>query len=153
MFSKMLGNVKDSSTDENRELVDRVSRMNLTEMRSFINNQIPDFPVDEDGLREVLHKLLDIDEKTSKRYINIDDMDSKIKKGFDLVLNILTNKKITINVVELANDFLEIYKNIIEKYDNENKQIYYTKLRNSIDLAIKQMSAKAELQIKMDVVS
>ena len=156
MFSKMLGRAKEASADENqehKELVAKISKMNLTDMRAYVNNRIPDFPVDEDGLSEVLRKLLEVDEKTSKRYIDIDDMDSKIKKCFDLILSILKNKKITVTAIELANEFLEMSKDIIEKYDKENKQIYNTKLRNSIDLAVKHMSAKAELRIKMDVVS
>ena len=77
MFSKMLGKMKSSSSDnqEKKELIDRISKMNLTDMRAYINNRVPDFPVDEEGLSEVLHKLLEVDEKTSKRYIDIDDMD------------------------------------------------------------------------------
>ncbi len=153
MLSKILGNVKDTSTNENKELVDRISKMNLTDMRFYINNKIPDFFVDEDGLSEVLHRLLKVDKKTSKRYIDVDDIDSKIKKGFDLVLNILINKKITINTIELANEFLQSYKNIIEKYDKENKQIYYTKFKRSIALAIKNMNAKVDLEVKIDVIS
>lgn len=96
MFSKMLGKIKNSSSDENREhreLVDKISKMNLTDMRTYINNRIPDLPVSEDGLSEILYRLLKVDEKTSKRYIEIDDMDSKIKKGLELVLSILSNKK------------------------------------------------------------
>ena len=59
MFSKILGKIKSSSADENQEhqeLVARIFKMNLTDMRSYINNQIPDFHVNEDGLIAVLHK-------------------------------------------------------------------------------------------------
>lgn len=142
-----------SDNQENRELIDRVSKMNLTDMRTYINNRIADYPVDEEGLIEVLHKLLKVDEKTSKRYIDIGDMDSKIKKGFDLVLSILTNKKISVTAIELVNEFSEKSKDIIEKYDKENKQIYYTRFKDSIELAINNMNIKNELQRKMDVIS
>ncbi|WP_373035751.1 hypothetical protein [Sulfurimonas sp.] len=155
MFSNMLGRMKNFSLDknqENKELTDKISKMNLTDMRAYINNRIPDFSVDEDGLNEVLHKLLEINENTSKRYIDIDDMDSKIKKGFDLVLSILTNKKVTVTTIELVNEFLDKSKDIVQKYDKENKQIYYTKFKDAIDLAIEYMNAKAELQRKMDVI-
>ncbi|WP_415397117.1 hypothetical protein [Sulfurimonas sp. CS5] len=155
MFSKILGKMNNSISDnqENRELIDRVSKMNLTDMRTYINNRIADYPVDEEGLIEVLHKLLKVDEKTSKRYIDIGDMDSKIKKGFDLVLSILTNKKISVTAIELVNEFSEKSKDIIEKYDKENKQIYYTRFKDSIELAINNMNIKNELQRKMDVIS
>jgi len=155
MFSNMLGKIKNFSSDENQEkkdLTDKISKMNLTDMRAYINNRIPDFSIDEDGLNEVLHKLLEVNEKTSKRYIEIDDMDSKIKKGFDLVLSILTNKKVTVTTIELVNEFLDKSKDIVQKYDRENKQIYYTKFKDAMELAIKYMNAKAELQRKMDVI-
>lgn len=154
MLSKILGKMNSSLSDnqENRELIDRVSKMNLTDMRTYINNRIADYPVDEEGLIEVLHKLLKVDEKTSKRYIDIDDMDSKIKKCFDLVLSILTNKKISVTAIELVNEFSEKSKDIIEKYDKENKQIYYTRFKDSIDLAINNMNIKNELQRKMNVI-
>lgn len=155
MFSNMLGKMKGSSSDENqenKELINRISKMNLTDMRAYINNRIPDFSVDEDGLNEILHKLLEVNEKTSKRYIEIDDMDSKIKKGFDLVLSILTNKKVTVTTIELVNEFLDKSKDIVQKYDKENKQIYYTKFKDAMELAIKYMNAKAELQRKMGII-
>ncbi|NOR57656.1 MAG: hypothetical protein GQ474_03950 [Sulfurimonas sp.] len=154
MFSKMLGKMKSSSSDnqENRELIDRISKMNLTDMRAYINNRVPDFPVDEEGLSEVLHKLLEVDEKTSKRYIDIDDMDSKIKKGFDLILVILKNKKITVTTIELVNEYLELSRDIVQKYDKDNKQIYCTKFKDSIALAVDNMNAKSELQRKMGVI-
>jgi hypothetical protein len=154
MFSKILGKIKNNSDDnqENRELVDRISKMNLTEMRAYINNRIPDFPVDEKGLIEILNKLLKVDEKTSKRYIDINDMDIKIKKGFDLIISILTNKKVTVTSIELVNEFLENSRDIVQKYDKENKQIYSTRFKDSIDLAINSMNKKSELQRKMDVI-
>ncbi|WP_373001827.1 hypothetical protein [Sulfurimonas sp.] len=154
MFSKMLGKMKSSSSDnqENRELVDRISKMNLTDMRAYINNRVPNFPVNEEGLIEVLHKLLEVDEKTSKRYIDIDDNDSKIKKGFDLIISVLTNKKVTVTSIELVTEFLDKSRDIIQKYDKENKQIYCTKFKDSITLAIDNMNAKSELQRKMDFI-
>jgi len=137
---------------KSRDLVDRISRMNLSDMRVYINNRIPDFPVEEEGLIEILHKLLEVDEKTSKRYIEIGDMDSKIKKGFDLVISILTNKKVSVTIIELVNDFFEKSKDIIEKYDKENKQIYFSKFKDAIDLAIENMNARSEFQKKMGVI-
>jgi len=156
MFSKILGKIKGEASDknlDNKELVAKISKMNLTDLRTYINNRIVDFPVDEDGLSEVMHKLLKVDEKTSKRYIEIDDMDSKIKKGFDLILSILTNKKITVATIELVNKFLEMSQDIIEKYDKDHKQIYSTKFKDSMKLAVEEITAKVELKRKMNIIS
>lgn len=155
MFSKILGKINNSIDDENQEqkvLIDRISKMNLTDMRAYINNRIPDFQINEDGLIEVLNKLLEVNEKTSKRYIDIDDMDSKIKKGFDLILSTLTNKKVTVLSIELVIKYLETSKDIIEKYDKDNKQIYYTKFKDTIALAVKNMNTRTELQRKNELI-
>jgi hypothetical protein len=155
MFSKILGNMKSSSSEENhekKELIVKIAKMNLTEMRTYINNRIVDNPVCEYGLSEILNKLLKVDNKTSKRYINIDDMDSKKKKGFDLVLSILTNKKITVEAIELANEFLKVYTDIIDKYDIDYKEIYSVRFKDAIILAVDDMNAKSELHKKMNLI-
>ncbi|EDZ63645.1 hypothetical protein SMGD1_1252 [Sulfurimonas gotlandica GD1] len=155
MFSKILGKMKSFSSDKNqehRDLVEKISKMNLTDMRAYINNRVPDLQVNEDGLIVILNKLLEVDEKTSKRYIEIDDMDSKIKNGFDLVLSILTNKKVTVSSIELVNEFLEKSRDIIQKYDTENKQIYCSKFKDSISLAVRNMNAKSEFKNKLNVI-
>ncbi|MDD2449038.1 MAG: hypothetical protein PHG10_05180 [Sulfurimonas sp.] len=155
MFSNMLGKIGISTNDEEKmhnELVERISKMNLTDMRSYINNRISDLPVSEDGLKEVLKRLLEVDEKTDKRYIDIEDMDSKIRKGLDLIINILANKKITIEAIEVAIELFEASKEIIEKYDNDNKQIYHSKIRDSLNKAIETMNMKSEIQRKMGVI-
>nr|WP_321267264.1 hypothetical protein [uncultured Sulfurimonas sp.] len=155
MFSKILGKIKNSSDEENEEqknLVEKISKMNLTDMRIYVNNKIPNFQVCEDGLIEILNKLLEVDAKTSKRYIDISDNDSKIKKCFDLVLIILTNKKITITAIELVNQFIENSKEIIQKFDQENKQIYSSKFKNHMDLALNNINTRSEMQRKMGVI-
>lgn len=147
--------MKSFSSDKNqehRDLVEKISKMNLTDMRAYINNRVPDLQVNEDGLIVILNKLLEVDEKTSKRYIEIDDMDSKIKNGFDLVLSILTNKKVTVSSIELVNEFLEKSRDIIQKYDTENKQIYCSKFKDSISLAVRNMNAKSEFKNKLNVI-
>ncbi len=155
MFSKILGKIKGDGGDENqeqKELDTKISKMNLTDMKAYINNRVPDLPIDEDGLSEVVRRLLKVDEKTSKRYIEINDMDSKIRKGFELILSILSNKKITVITIELVNEFLEMSKDIIENYDKEHKQIYASRFKDSLGLAVDGMNAQAELKRKMDVI-
>ncbi|MEA1892571.1 MAG: hypothetical protein U9N33_07670 [Campylobacterota bacterium] len=155
MFSKLLGKTKDKESTQDKqhkELVAKIAVMNLTDMKTYINNRIPDCSVDEDGLREVMHKLLEVNKKTSKRYIEIDDMDSKKRKGFDLVLNILSHKNITVTAIEQINEFLEKNRDIIEKFDQDNKQIYDSKFKDALGLAVDGINAKAELKRKMKVI-
>ena len=152
MFSNILGKISGNDSSQNKELIEKISKMNLVDMKTYINNRIPEFFVDEDGLSEIMRKLIRVDANTDKRYIEINSIDSKIKKCFDLVLTILINKKITITTIELVNEFVETYKDIIEKYDKENKQIYSSKFQNAINLAINDISKMADLKRKMEVV-
>ncbi len=155
MFGKLLGKIKGESGDEgheNSELIAKISKMNLTDMKAYINNRVPDFQIDEDGLSEVMRKLLKLDEKTSKRYVEIDDMDSKIKKGFELILVILVNKKITVTTIELVTEFLDMSKDIIEKYDKEHKQIYDSRFKEALSTAVDIVNTHAEITRKNSVI-
>jgi len=155
MFGKLLGKIKGESGDEgheNSELIAKISKMNLTDMKAYINNRVPDFQIDEDGLSEVMRKLLKLDEKTSKRYVEIDDMDSKIKKGLELILVILVNKKITVTTIELVTEFLDMSKDIIEKYDKEHKQIYDSRFKEALSTAVDIVNTHAEITRKNSVI-
>ena len=149
MFGNLLGKKKETNDNE---LVNKIANMNITELKSYINNKVLNFEVDENGLCEVMKKLLKLDEKTSKRYIEIDDMDTKIKKGFNLVLSILSHKKITVEAVELVQKFVEMSKDIIENYDKQNKDIFASRFNDGLQNAINIINAQAEIQKKMNVI-
>ncbi len=154
MFSKILGkkeNTKSDGSDANSELVQKIATMNLTEMRSYINNKIPDLEVNEEGIIEVLKKLVYPDKKTSKRYIEIDDMDSKIKKGLELLLNISKHKKMTVVAIELLQEYIRTSEDVIQKYDKEHKEIYASRLKDALSNAVAVVNARSSLKTKMDV--
>ncbi|MCD6172587.1 MAG: hypothetical protein J7J96_02225 [Sulfurimonas sp.] len=152
MFGKILGKNK-KETDEDQEhfkIVEKVSKMNLSDMRIYVNNKLTDFEICEDGLNEVMRKLLLKDDK-EQRFIEMDAMDSKKKKAFELVITIASSKKITIVTTELIQEFMELYKDIIDKFDKDNKQIYNSRLKDSITNAIGVISTMAEVNRKVKV--
>jgi hypothetical protein len=154
MFRAILKRKKEDVSDDgsnHAELVSKISKMNLTEMRSYIKNRIKDFHVTEDGLVEVMNRLVQVDEKTKKYYLKSDDMDSKKKKAFDLILAIVENKRINIKTVELIQKFMEIYKDIIAEYDKEYKEIYSSRLIDAVHLALLNINEKAALKNKMNI--
>lgn len=154
MFSKILGKKENSATQTqgaSTELTQRISSMNLTEMRAYINNKIPDLEVSEEGLIEILKKLVYPDKKTSKRYIEIDDMQSKVKKGLDLIVSIAKHKKITVVAIELIQEYIQVSEDIIQKYDQENKEIYASRLKDALGNAVNVVNARSNLKTKMDV--
>jgi len=155
MFSKILGKLGSGTTNnnsDNAEITQKIAKMNLTEMRAYIINKVPDFESNEEGIIEVMKRLIVEDETTQKRYIESDDMDSKIKKAFELVLIILEHKKITVVAIELVQKFIELYSDIIEKFDTDNKQIYGSRLKELLQKSIESMNMKAELSKKMSVI-
>jgi hypothetical protein len=103
MLSKLFGKSKTENIEvDNKELIKAIQKMNLTDMRHYINNKKADLIVNDVGLAEVLYKLMNEDKNTKKRYINEKDDYTKIKRCFDIVLSILENNKITSDTIELV---------------------------------------------------
>lgn len=152
MLTKMFGKKdKSESKNLNSAFIEKISKMNLTQMRSYVKNNLNDFPVSIEGINEILKKLTSFDEKTQTYYIKNDDMDVKKKKAFDLIIAILTSKHINIQTIELAQKFLENYKEMINDFDKTNKQIYALKLKENLENAIVTINQYADLQAKMNV--
>jgi len=154
MFNKIFS--KNSSKEEKSEekdslLIQRLPSMNLTDMRLYVKNSIHEMESTENGLVEILKRLTLEDETSSKRYIESDNMDSKIKKAFDLVIVIAEHKKITLDAVELIQEFINVYQGIILNFDRQNKQIYESKLRTALEKSIEGVNQITALQRKMDV--
>jgi len=156
MFSKLLGK-KDTKNSENdalqEEIKSRVAKMNLTEMRAYLNNNIKDFFVTSYGLNEVLRKLTSLDEKSQKYYLNADDMDSKKKKAFDLVIGSMKNSNMTLETLELLKKFIEVYADIIAEYDRKHKEIYISRLNDAVDLGVKTLEHLLHISNKTNILS
>ncbi len=154
MFESLLGRKKQDISDNDSEhsvLLNKIDRMNLTEMRSYVKNSLTGFESSSDGLTLVMQKLITKNERTSKRYVEPDDMDSKIKKAFELVLAIAMHKRITVHTVELLQKFLEVYTDIIAKYDQDNRDIYASRLKKAVKQSIVNIDNLTELDRKMKV--
>ncbi len=152
MFGKILGkNKKESEQDiDTQVIIEKISKMNLVDMRVYVNDKLKDFEVCEDGLNEVMRRLISKSTQ-EKRYIESDAMDSKKKKAFDLVILVSKNKKVTIVTTELIQEFIKLYNDIIIKFDADNKQIYESKLKDSINSTIATITSKAEIDRKNKV--
>jgi len=152
MFTKIFAKKdKNESKNLNSELKEKIAKMNLAQMRLYIKNNLDDFSVSVEGINEIVKKLISFDEKKQIFYIKNDDMDVKKKKAFDLIIAILTSKHISIQTIELAQKFLENYKEMINDFDKRNKQIYASRLKDSIKNAISTINQYADLQEKMNL--
>ncbi len=152
MFGNILGkNKKEAKEDSSTSILsEKINKMNISDMRVYVNNKLNDFEICEDGLNEVMRRLnsKDVDEK---RFIEMDAMDSKKKKAFDLVILISKSKKVTIVTSEEIQKFSENYEDIIGKFDTDNKQIYGSLLKDALAGAIATISSMAEMNRKSTV--
>lgn len=152
MFSNLLGKNKEEASEdkEHLALVEKISKMNLTDMRVYVNNKLTSYEVSEDGLNEVMRKLISKD-SNKKRFIQSDAMDSKIKKAFDLVILIAVSKKVNLVTLELIQEFIALYEDIIIKFDTDNKQIYGDKLKNALANCLATVEILTQMNRKMGV--
>lgn len=144
----MLGKIfnakkEEDKTNSNSEIIDRISKMNLTEMRTYVRNGIKDLEICEFGLKEVTNRLIE--------YLKSDDMPSKKKKAFDLLILIANSKKITIDTVEYMQSFLANNKEIIDAYDREFKDIYSSRFEDALGVALNNLEEMSNLQKKMKI--
>jgi len=151
MFSKILGKKDTVKTQENQDIINKIATMNLTDMKTYINNKMVGLESNEEGIIEVMKRLTTKHEKTSKRYIEIDDMDSKIKKAFDLVILLSNHERLTVTAVELIHAFIALYKDVIAKFDKDNKEIYASKLKTALSQAISNIDKASALQRRNSV--
>ncbi len=149
MFSKILGRAKNA--DNPSEIATKISKMSLSDMISYIKGKTDDTKVDEEGVTAVMTRLLSKDEN-SNYYIKPDDMDSKLKKAFELVILISKNKKITVRAVELIQEFTITYEEIIKKYDYDHKQIYGSRLSDALSNSAQLVNDIADINNKMAVI-
>lgn len=152
MFGNILGKKKSESTEDknNSEIIGKISKMNLADMRVYVNNKLVGFEVCEDGLSEVMQRLISKD-ANEKRFIESDAMDTKIKKAFDLVILVAGNKKVTVVIIETIQTFIELYDDIISKFDTDNKQIYASKLKDALTNAMATIETITQMNRKSGV--
>jgi len=149
MFKKMLGKKKDDSTNSS-ELEKKIAKMNLTDMRAYLKNHIDGFEPSEEGV-VALFQHLNSKDATGKRFVEMDAMDSKKKKLFDLVIVAATHKKVSPRSVELLQAFIENYADMISDYDKRNKQIYESRLHDALSASIDMVNHLSALKRKTNV--
>ncbi len=149
MFKGIL-NKKKEQDSECLELKEKISQMNLSEMRLYVNDNLKSYAISECGLKEIMNRLISKNE-SSKRFIESDAMDSKIKKAFDLFMLIGESKKMTSATTKLMEEFIKLYSDLILKFDKENKQIYESKLKKCLITAIENVTKMASYKNKSDL--
>lgn len=150
MFGNILGKSKDELVNKS-EIVQKISKMNLVEMKSYVNGRISNLEVCEDGLAEVMRKLVSKDAK-GNRFIESEAMDTKKSKAFELVILLAANKKVTVVTLELIQEFISMYEDIISQMDKDNMQIYASRLKDALANCLATIESMTALNKKMGVI-
>lgn len=154
MLRKILGKKSKDDTQKeivNPEIAEKVAKMNLSDMRLYVNNKIAGFGVNADGINEILKRLTTHVNDKGEYYLKIDDMDVKKKKTFDLIILIAGSKYINFETIELMQKFMEVYQPVIDHCDNENKQINARRIKKAIETAIANIQTLSAVHNKLDV--
>lgn len=138
---------KKKNIQEKSDVQQKIEKMNLTELRLYIKDKMDGFSLSEEGLNEVLKRLMS-KINDSRYYLDQSDDDSKIKKAFDLVLEISKSRKVTFKTVELIAEFIKTYDKLINEYDRNHKEIYHDRFEKSLGIATTMVEAKASLDNK-----
>ena len=152
MLSKIFGrkSAKEGASEAFEELQERISKMNLTDLSLYVKGRLDGVELNEEGLIMVLERLLS--KVDGKRYfLDESDDDSKLKKGFDLVLLCAKNRAVTLKAMELIAQFANHYHHLIHEYDKRHKDIYEDRLKKALDQSSEIIEAKVALQNKMNI--
>ncbi len=153
MFSKIFGkrDAKSSEDEHLKELQERIAKMNLSELSLYVKGKIDGLELSEEGLVEVLRRL--VSKINDERYfLDASDDDSKLKKGFELVIACAKSNKVTLKAMELIAEFANLYAKLIKEYDRKYKEIYEERMKKAIESASEIIEAKVALQNKMNMI-
>jgi len=153
LLTKIFGKKSDKNSAEEKKtkaLKERINKMNLSELTLYVKGKFDALEVNEEGLVEVLKRLLS---KRDKEHYFLDerDDDSKLKKAFELVMLCARNKGVTFKAMELIAQFAKQYAGLIKAYDRKHKEIYEERLKKSVEKANEIIEAKIALRDKMNL--
>ena len=149
MLGSILGKKSKKNEKVENEFIHKLATMDATEMRLYVNDRLDKFELDSVGLAEIMKKILNKNSE-DKEYLDLESFESKVKKVFDLVILISKNKHLSVPVVEMIQEFITKYDDVIKKYDHDNKQTYESKLNDALSNAVKRIDEINELTSKMD---
>jgi len=111
-----------------KEILNRVEKMDIYDMHYYLweDNSC------EIGIDAIIQKILQKDTKENRRFVEIYDAKYKIGRSFELFLKILEHKNITQKTLDLVDEFLFLFADVIREYDEKYDDTYGEKLKNAL---------------------
>ncbi len=115
------------------------------DMKVYVYNHNKEFPCSDAGMAAVLERFIFTNE------FQFGTMSEELKLGFDIVLAISRNNRITLETAELINMFIKTYKDVIHFYDRQAVQTYKYKLKKAYEQALALVEAKIAIEQEMRI--
>ena len=159
MFGNMFDKIKKKDLGKEGEdsvFTALVASWNLTDIKTYLQNKNPDFPMNAMGVETILNRFTtrakpDKKYVEGKRMVDIDDNDIRVKKAFDIILLLSKNTLLQMQSVEKMERFRILHEDVIEKFDKQNAQTYSHKLKEAIANAIILVEAKKGIENSLNV--
>lgn len=158
MFQEMFKKIKKTTKDDASDTVFKslIATWTLTDIKTYLQNKNPEFPLTEHGLLIVLERFT-TREKPSDKYPNgkceveLDDNDIRIKKAFDIILLVAKSSTLSMEGIEKMEAFREMHTDVIEKFDKNNAQTYEHKLKEAVANAIIMVETKKGIENSLNI--
>lgn len=115
------------------------------DMKIYVYNHNKEFPCTDAGMAAILERFIYANE------FQIGTMSEELKLGFDIVLAISRNNRISLETAELINTFIKTYKDAIQFYDRQAVQTYKFKLQKAYQQALELVEAKMAIEQELRI--
>lgn len=139
------------------EFKDTVGAWNFEQMKDYTLGRMKTPELNDFGLAAILVAFINkmTHDKSApggkRRLLESFDLDARTKKGMDLLLSIISHKKISSKTLDLVPDLLEKYKDVFTEFDTKNHQTYVHKFKETYKFAQVAALAKAQMKREMQV--
>lgn len=122
-----------------------ISSWNKDELKDYVYGHNKLYRCSDAGMAAILERFINNNE------FKIGQMAEELKEGFDIVLAISRNMKISFSTTDLIYDFIKNFEDVIKFYDRQSSQTYYHKLIQAYEKSVTLVKAKTGIEREMSV--
>ena len=122
-----------------------ISSWKKRELKDYVYGHNKLYRCSDAGMAAILERFINTEE------FQIGDMAEELKEGFDIVLAISRNHKITLLTTDLIYSFIKHFEDVIKSYDRQSAQTYHHKLKEAYRKSLELVDAKTDIEREMSV--
>lgn len=129
------------------ELRSVISSWDKNELKAYIYDNNKEYRCCDTGMAAVLERFINTNE------FQIGQLSEVLKVGFDIVLSIARNTKISFETTQLLYAFIKNFEEVIKSYDRKCSQTYYHKLFQAYRQSLDMIDTKLKIEKEIDVLA